>query len=144
VWHYTSGLHFTQIVESGALLPSAVGIAPGELPTLWFSDEQNWEPTAQKAILQDGEVIILGMKGTYERGRGLVRFGIVPSRLIQWPRLAKEAGIPSSVRRSLERTGKEQGAVPQRWYGLIAQALLLSEVDAIEVFDGESWIRVRH
>lgn len=37
-----------------------------------------------------------------------------------------------------------KGALPERWYGLIAQALPLGDVAAIEVLDGEAWVRVPH
>lgn len=144
VWHYTTQDKFKQIVKSGWLLPSTVGIAAGESPILWFSNEPYWEPTAQKAVLQGGKAVGLGMQGTFERGGGLVRVGVLSSRLIQWPRLAKMAGIPSSIRRSLQLVAREQGAVPERWYGLIGQRLPLSDVDAIEVFEGNSWVRVPH
>jgi hypothetical protein len=142
VWHYTTGEKFMKIVQSGFLLPSSVGVAAGEQPILWFSSEQFWEPTAQKALVQNGELIRLGMKGTFERGGGLVRFGVLPSQLVRWPRLAKVARIPSGMRRSLERTGRDQRSVSERWLGLIGQPLALNEVDAIEVFDGNSWVRV--
>jgi hypothetical protein len=64
-WHYTTGKHFLKTVESGVLLPSANYIAKTENPVLWFSCEQYWEPTAQKAELQDDELVQLGMDGTF-------------------------------------------------------------------------------
>lgn len=141
-WHYTTGRHFAAIVETGMLRPSAQHIAKGESPILWFSLEQYWEPTAQKAVRENGDMISVGMLGTYEKGMGLVRFGVYPSRLVPWPRLAKQACIPSGLRRGLERSGRAQGAVPEHWYGLVGEPLPVSDVDAIDRFDGKNWVRI--
>lgn len=54
-WHYTTGVNFIKIVESGFLLPTDACINLGELPVLWFSLNQHWEPTSRKAMItEDG------------------------------------------------------------------------------------------
>ena len=86
VWHYTTGDYFELIFESRTLCTTDAGIAPGERPAVWFSKDQFWEPTAQKAtatipaeadratanaLLHSGNlepIVLLGMRGTYERG----------------------------------------------------------------------------
>ncbi len=142
-WHYTTAKSFLSIVRDGFLVPSPLGYGePDELPILWFSMEQFWEPTAQAAILLNGEVVPLGMDETCRQGGGLVRFGLSPERLIPWPRLGKLANIPSSLRRALAEAAREQGAVPDYWLGIISGPLPLSEVEAIEAFDGKQWDRI--
>lgn len=142
-WHYTTGQKFAKIVETGRLLPTAVHIAKDEKPIIWFSLEQFWEPTAHKAIRQNGQIIDLDMEGTYRECCGLVRFGVSHSRLIPWPRLAKVANIPAGIRRALASVGQRQGAIPEQWCGIVGAELRLEAVEAIEVFDGEKWERVQ-
>jgi hypothetical protein len=68
VWHYTTGEKLNLIISTRALRPTSAEIADGELPALWFSKEQIWEPTAQKAWRElGGRTVLLGMRGTYER-----------------------------------------------------------------------------
>ena len=144
-WHYTTGRKFKAIAETGALLPTAVGVtSKKERPILWFSLEQFWEPTASKAEMQNGAMVDLKMEGTYRRGGGLARFGVSPTKLVPWPRLALKANIPPRVRVSLEQVAREEGSEPQRWLGLINRPLLLQDVEAIEIFDGEKWARIEN
>lgn len=51
-WHYTTGEKFIEIVDSGFLLPTANYIASPELPVLWFSRNQKWEPTSRKMVME--------------------------------------------------------------------------------------------
>src|SRR5690242_12554077 len=90
-WHYTTGENFRLIVESGFLLPTAVGIGKHEKPVLWFSVAEFWEPTAAKMMLQNGQMVNMGMEGTYKHGGGLARFGVAVSKLVPWPKLARKA-----------------------------------------------------
>lgn len=140
-WHYTTGQNFVQIVKSGVLLPTAAYIARRERPVIWFSLEQFWEPTAQKRL--QGRPEELGMQGTYEHGGGLVRFGVAPAHLVPWPRLARLARIPSAVQRGLVQSGRAQGATPERWLGMIGRPMSLMDIEAIDVFDGQSWTRIK-
>jgi hypothetical protein len=139
-WHYTTGWHFVQIVKSNVLLPATAYIARRELPIIWFSLEQFWEPTAQKAM---NPLQLLGMNGTYLHGGGLIRFGISPSRLIPWPQLGRLARIPSRIMRSLERVARHQGARPELWCGTIDGPIALPDIEAIDCFDGNNWVRIK-
>lgn len=142
-WHYTTGEKFLAIVKHGFLMPATAHINVGERPVLWFSLQQHWEPTAQKASrAADGTITRLGMAGTYSRGGGLVRFGIPAEITTPWPALGKKAGIASRVMENLEHTGVLQGATPSLWCGVLAPVPVAACI--VDVFDSEDgpWARV--
>ena len=45
VWHYAPWSYLVRMVEFGALRPGNAS-ATNEVPMLWFSANQKWEPTA--------------------------------------------------------------------------------------------------
>jgi hypothetical protein len=141
-WHYTTGDIFKIIVENGLLLPTGVGISRNEKPILWFSIAEFWEPTASKMMMQDGQMLDMGMQGTYQHGGGLARFGIPTSKLVPWPQLARKANIPSRVKVGLETVARRNGAKPTDWFGLIAEPLPVYDVEAVEIYDGKTWVRI--
>jgi len=70
-WHYTIGQHLINILKTGALLPTDVLIQSNELPALWFSLNQAWEPTASKAMItSDGIFVGLTKEETRQVGGG--------------------------------------------------------------------------
>lgn len=133
-WHYTTGEFAVRIAEAGVLLPTDAFIGPRERPVLWFSMEQDWEPTASKWCWQGSAVRKLDRWETCAAGRGLARFGIDPSKLIAWPALARVARIPPKTADGLVRAGLRQGAVPTRWRGSV-DPIPLTECLAIEAWD---------
>lgn len=122
LWHYTPWSYLPKIVENGALRGSNAG-APGEVPMLWFSANQRWEPTARKLLLSpSGNAEQL----TFEQQAdlyGAIRFGISADdvRLLNWKSACTAAGTPRESRRELERVGKRIGASPSDWFATSAQ-----------------------
>jgi hypothetical protein len=118
VWHYTAWSRLSDIVDSGELRPSNTG-APGEHPLLWFSANQNWEPTATKMIFDSsGRVRQLSFQQQAEL-LGCIRLGIPvdDARLLEWKEACNAAGTPRSVRRALESAGRKRGGNPVHWFG---------------------------
>jgi hypothetical protein len=112
-WHYATRRKLDAIVAYGELLPTDVGAKPPELPVLWFSLNQVWEPTAQKDWREPGGIVQPpSKKAARLRAGGLVRFGYPAEKCIMWPMLAKKAKIPPRIRIALERAGREEGANP--------------------------------
>ena len=104
VWHYTTGQNFIEIVDSGELRPTVVGVQPPERGILWFSAHPQWEPTACKLLIRgDGTARRLSMEETYVRGRGLVRFGIDRRLLTPWNQLPRIARMSRRMAGGLER-----------------------------------------
>ena len=141
-WHYTTGTKFKQIVESGYLDPKKTATPVNEKSILWFSKNQHFEPTAQKAIrLPTGQIKSLGMMGTYEMGGGLIRFGYPVAKLTEYKKLCRQAGINTLDVFSLERVGLSQGAKPTDWLGTLTKVAIDDCI--IEVFNGDAWVNVK-
>jgi hypothetical protein len=142
-WHYTTGEAFISIVESGVLRQATAFVPKNQRPVLWFSLNQDYEPTAAKAIMsEDGTISFGNRESTRQLGRGLVRFGLDPKRLVTWRHLKKRAGIPSQLARALEASGRAIKARPDDWLGSF-DAIGIEEL-VVEVWYEGSWIRVPH
>lgn len=117
LWHYAAWARLPAMVESGELKGSNAG-APDELPMLWFSANQQWEPTATKLMqTQTGALVCLTFKQQAEHF-GCIRFGLdeSDSRLLNWKDACAAAGTRNEMKRLLEKSGKKQGAKPDNWY----------------------------
>lgn len=148
-WHYTTGEKFLQIVEDGVLVPSDIYVNPPERPVLWFSLNQEWEPTACKHWKDraTGVVSRLTREETHERGRGTVRFGCDPSALIPWDELPRRAHMQRQMSTGLAIVGLQQGAMPSQWMGSLSpiyreQWLAVEVWEPGEPFDAGRWVEV--
>lgn len=140
LWHYSPGTYVPKIFESGLLKPSNAG-APTERPVLWFSENQVWEPTAGKLLVNKFGQVVRSMAFTEQVERsGCVRYGIDSNdiRLLGWKAAAGQAGMSRDVRRELEKKGKSLGANPMHWWG----TLFSIEIDELcfEYWNGVAWI----
>jgi hypothetical protein len=143
VWHYTTGTYLQQILKTRVLRPTGAGIARGERPALWFSKEQYWEPTAQKAWgSPDGSVVLLGMLGTFQRASGLGRIGVDPNRveLCDFETFGATSGIPAADLQAMKHRGRKQGANPRNWLASFAP-VPCENWAAVEVYNGTRWMR---
>lgn len=125
VWHYATWISLSQISESGALFGSNAQ-SPMELPMLWFSANQVWEPTATKAAMDSrGNVCFLTFTQQVELF-GCVRFGLAADdpRLLNWRDACTVARTPREQRKALEKSGKKMGGNPQHWTATIADVSL--------------------
>ena len=117
VWHYAPWAYLGQIVDSGFIKGSNAG-APTELPMLWFSANQQWEPTATKMwVSPNGQRVAMSFS-QQNQSAGCIRFGL-PSddpRLMNWKDACTKAGTPRADRRGMEAMGKKKGANPAHWF----------------------------
>ncbi|MHB8474613.1 MAG: hypothetical protein ACYDC8_17575, partial [Gammaproteobacteria bacterium] len=95
-----------------------------ELPVLWFSENQIYELTATK-LLVDGVTRCKRMATIAEMTNvtltgGLFRFRYEGDDLIPWPELAAAARIPRVLAKDLEERAQQIGAVPKEWSGSLA------------------------
>lgn len=138
--HYAPCNYLPRIVASGFLQPFADNIAVGrELPLLWFSANQKWEPTATKALGSvGGSIRSMTMDEQLER-IGCCRFSIPANdtRLMPWVKACRFAGIGYTAQRKMEAVGRRRGARPTDWFA-VAEAVPLSEL-AFSIFDGRKW-----
>lgn len=139
-WHYTTGEKFRLIIACGELRPMAE--SSQDRAILWFSLNQQWEPTASKMRKNaDGSLTPLTREQAYQLGNGLVRFGFPSARCIPWWMLGKKARIPFQTRVRLEYVGRKLGADPQEWCG-VTHPISVDRL-IIEVFKKNEWVRVR-
>jgi hypothetical protein len=126
-WHYAPWEYLPSIVESGNLRASNAG-APDELPMLWFSANQQWEPTATKVDNKQNRGNAHDIKQQDERF-GCIRFGLsaTDSRLLNWNDACHANGITRDIRRSMEKAGKKLGGDPANWYAT-AQNISITEL----------------
>jgi len=137
-WHYTIRRKFRAIVASGELLPTYLGAKPPELPVLWFSLNQEWEPTALKDRCDlDGVAPTLGKKRARQPAGKLIRFGYPAEKCIMWPLLGRRAKIPPRIRIALERWGREEGANPV--HRDVTKPFVLERSTGSNQADGEEW-----
>lgn len=120
-WHYTTAQKLPAILASGELLPTDIGVAFPEKPILWFSLDQRWEHTANKALMAvDGTRRRLTMEETFRAGGGLIRFGIAPKKLLTGEALRRAAHMNSRVWLQLCASARQVQAAPSDWFGSIA------------------------
>jgi hypothetical protein len=129
LWHYSAWVHLPSIVESGELRGSNAWAAD-ELPMLWFSANQKWEPTATKMWRYDsGKVLRLTFKEQANHF-GCIRFGLAAAdqRLLNWGDACTVAGTPRGIRRTLQKVGKKRGGNPAHWFAT-PETIPLAELD---------------
>jgi hypothetical protein len=141
-WHYTIGLHFRSISNDGAIVPATAHVDPPERPIVWFSANQDWEPTAAKGIVVAGVRRTATFEETYQVGGGLVRIGVTPSvAKYDWHTLQRRGRIPRAVATGLVRAANDMGADPAEWFGTFAP-VSRDRWSAVDVWEDGAWVRV--
>ena len=140
VFHYAPWLYLEMIVAGGFLKASSAGGAPHETPMVWFSSNQQWEPTATK-MSRPGVKATIGSAAFKNQlaNVGCVRFRFPrdDARLLQWREACKAAGISSTTRKLLEASGRRVGAEPEAWKAVAANVPLADL--QLEIFGGNGW-----
>ena len=141
-WHYTTGQKFPSIVEAGYIFGSTSFLERRERPVVWFSLRQDFEPTARKAKLVDGQLRVMSIEEAYSACGGLVRFGVKPSDLMTGDKLRRRARMPLHVWKDLVAVAREQNADPNLWFGFLGAFPIEGAV--VDVMDEEGlWQRVQ-
>jgi hypothetical protein len=155
VHHYAPWRYLPPIVRAGELRTSRVG-SLDELPLLWFSAHQIWEPTATKVVVNSRREIRQLSFSEQRELHGCVRFGLDrhDPRLMDWETACRFAGTSSLMRRALEKVGKKLGAAPEQWFAISANLSIaglpfqvlspeLEWCDACPKQMAQAWIDVR-
>ncbi|CAJ3120226.1 Uncharacterised protein [Burkholderia pseudomallei] len=142
-WHYTTGQKFELIKQTGILLPADIGVAPPELPILWFSTHPRYEPSAMKPLGDStGNIVrMLTLDEMRELGGGLYRFSYPISHLKCGENLRKAAKMSSIWWRRLVKGGANLKADPADWWGHVG-SLSLSKVTVETMDSNKRWIPV--
>jgi len=144
-WHYTIGDRLEGILVAGELRPATAGVPAGEKPCVWFSVNQDWEPTANK-LGKDGFGVLqaLTKEETHELGGGLVRIGVSPSTAPHdWRAYKRLSCVTRDEAKGLYDSAIARGSRPGDWF-VSFSAVPRSQWLAIEVWDGAKWIPFRN
>lgn len=143
LWHYTTWQCFENIVDDGVIRPTTAWIADEERPIVWFSSNQEWEPTSTKIYVpHDGEARRLSKEELRVRGNGLVRFGVNRrTARLDWTAMKRLSGMSRDTARELKVIGRRLGSKPEWWFGSF-DPVPRSEWVAIDVLDEGRWVRV--
>ena len=140
IWHYTSVNHLKNILLSATLETSRFEKKFGlKKPSLWFSLNQEWEPTATKDVVNGlGKRISLTKEKQHEL-MGLARIGILKtSSLITWAKYKHVCGLALSVTNNMEEHGINLGSDPKDWFCSfvnVPKRLWMS----VQKWDGTEW-----
>lgn len=119
-WHYTVGAKMRLIESSGVLKPAVAFVPAGEIPVVWFSSRQVWEPTANKMVaLGNGQLVVLNFSETTSQLGGGFRFGLPAHQLLPWRHLRNAARISAATQAQLTQSARRQGADPSSWAGAL-------------------------
>jgi hypothetical protein len=136
LWHYTTGDLLKAILQSGVVRVARASAGPGERALAWISANQDFEPTAIKAVFDGlGRLHQLTLDQLAKNSGGLARLGLsvdaARARGFQrWPLVAGMARIQPRVIAQLDRVGRMEGANPADWWG--GSAIPVSAFERIE------------
>jgi hypothetical protein len=124
VWHYAPWQYLSAMVSVGFLKTSNAR-ADGEHPLLWFSANQQWEPTATKFVQNWHDLVRLTFNQQAEKF-GCVRFGLPADdpRLLNWRDACRAAKTPRDYRRRMEKVGGKLGSKPDDWFATVVDVPL--------------------
>ena len=128
VWHYTKMEFLPSIAKYGALIPKseadlyqAAAVRGGlvsQVPFIWFSSDQNWEPLCTQLGGGMAEKSKTWQQWAYTHNA--IRFGISPldKRLLNWEKTCKAGGANREERRlraKLAEKAKKFGSDATKW-----------------------------
>jgi hypothetical protein len=149
VWHYTYGPTIERILREGCLMPGELpddrpDIYKREKAVVWFSANQDWEPTSVKPAqdVATGEIIELTTRTEHQEFWGCYRIGVDPKILKPWMRIQKVARIHPLLVRGLEYVGREAGANPDDWWGTVFPVYFY-HWKKVQVLSGDQWEDLR-
>ena len=118
VFHYSCGTRIAQILESEIIRATSAYIEKWELPAVWCTVSELWEPTANKMVQdpQTGEIRVGTMEDTRLLGNGLGRIEIRPDAAsYTWHSFRRPSGISCKMYKALEASSIKTGSNPLDW-----------------------------
>ena len=135
VWHYTILDRAKRILLDGKIKAATAGVPTREIPVVWFSAQQVWEPTANKMVVRKHALefetkITLTTRQMFDGVAGpLVRFGIDSDTLLPWAILKRKAKISRKEQTRLIKKAKLVGSDPMLWYGHLYNLVLWDTIE---------------
>lgn len=121
LWHYTNGINLKRILEVKCIRPATTLVPKCERPVVWFSSNQEWEPTATALYVKKvvgGQTCLVPEEEAEAIVKGVWRIGVEQSTAPHgWERLVFLSHMHPAVARGLESAAKAHGADPSEWFG---------------------------
>jgi hypothetical protein len=141
LWHYTTGQKLGLVLAGGRLQPAAADVPKAGRPVVWFSTNQEWEPTAN-LLWQgpDGAVERLTRDQTYVLGGGLARIGVRPEVAPHdWNAYKQLSGIAAKLAKQMYDGAIKIHARPGQWYASF-DPVPRSAWLAVQILEGNIWV----
>lgn len=134
VYHYTTGDRLVSIFESGQITPATAGVHPPEIPAVWLSTAPQWENTASKGIIENGERRAATFQEMIEDAGSLCRIQIDPAAVsLIWPlKMREKLRIHKAQLGALLSSARACGANPAEWRA-VAGPIPIEAVLSIEL-----------
>jgi hypothetical protein len=141
VWHYTVVERLNVILADGVLRPVAMGALKGVKPVVWFTSNQDWEPTANRLWQSPtGSWTRLGKDQTIVLFGGLARIGVAPATApLDWKGYKEHSGIPPKAANTIYNEAVSVGARPGQWSATF-DSVPREKWLAVEVWQDEQWV----
>lgn len=139
LWHYTVAPHLKGIIASGwTIKPSSAYLFEGEKPTVWFSENSEYERTSYKVSTDPTCKTHIPWPLCADCVPH-VRIGVPPEVApIHWSELKR--GMPRKAAEYLEQVGLRQGAKPWEWWGSYEPVVIPVSALAVEVYHNGKWV----
>ncbi len=141
IWHYTVVERLKQILVDGVLRPAALGALKSVKPVVWFTTNQDGEPTANRLWQSpSGSWTRLGKDQTIVLFGGLARIGVAPAVApIDWKTYKDQSGIPPKSANTIYNEAVSVGSRPGNWFATF-EPVARQQWLAVEVWEYEQWL----
>jgi hypothetical protein len=115
IFYYTTGQYLQEILRTSVIATKAIA---KEKPCVWFSSNQEWEPSANLLVGDGrGNSVKSSKAVTYEVGGGLARIGVDKTTAPHdWKQFVKLSGAEPKTVAALRSMAYEIGARPSEWF----------------------------
>ncbi|HVX09848.1 MAG TPA: hypothetical protein VHC22_01480 [Pirellulales bacterium] len=140
VWHYTIRDFFAGIVRDRAIRPAAAFAGGQARAAVWFSTNQDWEPSAAKNLTcADGSARLLQRDELHTIGITPIRIGVAPSVAPHtWHDFKRDGDLPAKIAGNIVSLAARVNSKPSWWYATF-DAVPREQWLAVEHFDGWQW-----
>jgi hypothetical protein len=145
IWHYTTLTKMRMILDSRHLRMTPLEPAPGEVPAVWFTTSEEWDPTCtKKYAFRDLRISDFNMTGllTFEqlqKLQGIVRIGVTQTaEVLVWAEYAALCPEPSArLLATAPKMAQEIGWHGKRWgpayWRMFLRPVQVEEFEKVEV-----------
>jgi len=112
-------------------------------PAVWCSTDPQWEPTANKSVMRDGQLHLGGQLSTARLGGGLARIEVDQTAApYTWADCKRMSGESATGIKRLSLAARDRDADPKLWrisFELIPASLWV----VVEIFREGAWTTYR-